>query len=283
MKKVASYVFLLLIPISTVIAMPQISLPVAMMRNTFQIISDDSFSGTVFILMHPFSRGKDTNDYAVLFTAAHVVDSMKEDSATIKARFQNNDGYQKKDYRLSIRDKGKPRWVKHPEVDIAAMVVDLPEIILKELVLIPTDLIADDQNLKDCNIEPGEKVFILGYPLGFEANDYGFPILRTGYIASYPLFPAKKERRILIDFKIFKGNSGGPVFCIKENPWKEDKLIKGTITAQLLLGIVIEDRGISEKIEYLDGAMEKRRYPLDIAAIVPATFMKELLDSLFSQ
>jgi hypothetical protein len=61
-------------------------------------------------------------------------------------------------------------------------------------------------------LHPGDDVFAVGYPYGIEANDFGFPILRTGHIASFPLAPAKDVKALLVDFAVFGGNSGGPVY-----------------------------------------------------------------------
>ncbi len=39
-----------------------------------------------------------------------------------------------------------------------------------------------------------------------------FPILRSGFLASYPILPARQNPVIYIDGPIFEGNSGGPIF-----------------------------------------------------------------------
>ncbi len=52
----------------------------------------------------------------------------------------------------------------------------------------------------------------LGYPRGFAANAAGFPILRAGKVASFPLSPADKYPTYMLDFSVFAGNSGGPVY-----------------------------------------------------------------------
>ena len=52
----------------------------------------------------------------------------------------------------------------------------------------------------------------LGFPRGLAANQAGFPILRSGRVASFPVAPAKSFPTVLLDFTVFPGNSGGPVF-----------------------------------------------------------------------
>ena len=44
------------------------------------------------------------------------------------------------------------------------------------------------------------------------ADAAGFPILRSGRVASYPLAPASVFPTFLMDFSVFPGNSGGAVF-----------------------------------------------------------------------
>lgn len=56
---------------------------------------------------------------------------------------------------------------------------------------------------------------VLGYPKGVSANAAGFPILRAGRVASYPLAPASRYPTYLVDFNVFAGNSGGPVYVVR--------------------------------------------------------------------
>jgi hypothetical protein len=53
--------------------------------------------------------------------------------------------------------------------------------------------------------------------MGNESNAAGFPILRSGKIASYPIYPTKNQPTFLYDFEIFGGNSGGPVYMVECN------------------------------------------------------------------
>ena len=95
-----------------------------LMRSTFKIQQGSSM-GTVFILGEPL------NDYPkrgtfVLMTASHVLDAMKGEKATIYLRKKVNESFVKYSFTISIRHKGKPLWVKHPDVDVAAMRLAIP-------------------------------------------------------------------------------------------------------------------------------------------------------------
>jgi S1-C subfamily serine protease len=74
----------------------------------------------------------------------------------------------------------------------------------------------DDQKLSEFEIHPGDELNVLGYPLGF-GNVGDFPVLRSGKIASYPLVPTSENPFFLPDFRVFQGNSGGPVYFVQSN------------------------------------------------------------------
>jgi len=79
---------------------------------------------------------------------------------------------------------------------------------------VSVDLLATDEVFIRYEIHTGDELLSLGYPFGLPANSAGFPILRSGKIASYPLIPAKKHRTFLYDVQAQSGNSGGPVYFI---------------------------------------------------------------------
>ena len=54
----------------------------------------------------------------------------------------------------------------------------------------------------------GQAVSIPSYPAQLQANDAGWPILRHGTVASYPLCPVEHCQSVLIDFHTFGGDNG---------------------------------------------------------------------------
>lgn len=162
--------------------------------------------------------------------------------ATLHLRKQDGDKFIRLPYPVQIRNKGIPLWTRHPEVDVAAMRVKLPKD--ADVKLISTNLLGTDSILEQFQVHPGDQLLLLGFPYGAEANDAGFPILRSGRIASYPLTPTRKIRTFLLDFEVFRGNSGGPVLFYAENRFYAGGVHLGT--TQFIIGVVSEEKGVTD-------------------------------------
>lgn len=156
----------------------------------------------------------------------------------------------------------KQLWTKHPTADVAAMYIRLIDGVLSTV--LPTTLLAEDAVLEEYGLHPGDELNFLGYPLGAEGNAFGFPILRSGKIASYPLLPTKETGSFLMDFQIFGGNSGGPVYLVQAGG---TRLIKGTtrlgINFQAIVGIVSQEVSMTEQQRTL---YEKKRTAISAEA-----------------
>ena len=176
---------------------------------------------------------------------------------------------------MSIRANKKPLWIRHPDVDVAAMRVALPED--ADIRLVSTMLLATDETLKEFQVHPGDQVMVLGFPYGMEANEAGFPILRSARIASYPLIPTAKTKTFLLDFEVFPGNSGGPVLFYAENRVYGGSTHIGSV--QFIVGVVSQEKGITEKMESLTETII-RKHKLAIAIVVHAAFVGNLLKML---
>jgi len=219
--------------------------------------------GTGFLLSDPTPDGRPRT---VLVTAAHVFDTMPQTEARIGYRFQGADGgWRYSPQPFAIRSaKGQPKWTKHPDRDVAVMEVTAPPEFAKAA--IPLNWLASDETFNRYGVEPGDEMEALGYPLGLAANQAGFPILRSGRVASYPLAPSAEFPTFLLDFTVFPGNSGGPVYIDPrdhrpgaEQP-QDGQFIAGILTQQvelsgdrLEIGIVTHARYIREAVEMLDG------------------------------
>ena len=193
-----------------------------LMHATFKIEGPSTHPGkttygTVFFIGKV--QTEDTSKgYSVMITAAHVLEGIAGETATLYLRKKiDKNQYERIAINLKIRNRNTPLWVKHPDTDIAAMRVNIFKFIEQTEDLLADTLLADDALFEELEIHPGDELFCLGYPYGIEANSMGFPILRSGKIASFPLTPAKTIKSFMFDFEIFGGNSGGPVYFCQSN------------------------------------------------------------------
>lgn len=221
--------------------------------------------GTGFLISE---RAPDGRPRTILVTANHVFKQMPGQVARIGYRVANADGsWSYSPQPLQIRDSGgKELWTHHPSRDVAAIVIQAPPEFAKAA--IPEDYLASDDTFTKYQVEAGDELMALGFPRGLAANQAGFPILRAGRIASYPVAPAKIFPTFLLDFSVFPGNSGGPVFMHNDarrspsdasQPPQDVEFIAGLLTQQvelnnerLEIGIVTHAKYIRETISLLD-------------------------------
>ena len=229
-----------------------------LMRATVKIQHEKS-TATGFILF----RARDES--FLLVTAAHVFDNTPGDETSVVFRTRVAEGeYAKQPTKLAIRKDGKPLWAKHPTEDIAAIQVAPPKSV--DLPRLSTDLLATDERWRLLEIHPGENVAYLGFPHREESSGAGFPLLRAGPIASYPLRPTAKIKTFYLSANTFEGDSGGPVYLSRD---KEN--------VQLILGMVVAQRFLDEEMKMVYGST-KLRHRLGLAIVVHAGFIRETID-----
>jgi len=210
----------------------------------------------------------------VLVTAKHVFEDIKGEWAVVMLRRRNPSGDAVPfPFRLKIRDKEKDLFTTHLTADVAVIDVALPNdaiIVQRGSLITNVNWLATDEFLTGLDIHPGDELLCLGYPLGLAANDGGYPILRGGKIASYPVIPLKKAKRILFDFQVQPGNSGGPVYFSFTGRFRKDHLQPfGTVlTYQKLIGLVTQK---ADPVGNID--------PF-IGLIIPSVYIKETIDRL---
>ncbi len=230
----------------------QIEQPIADGRRTV---------GTGFLIADPTADGRPR---IVLVTANHVFEKMPGDQATIGYRVQESDGtWRYAPQKITIRDHGKPTWTHHQSRDVAAISITAPPAFAKAA--IPLAWLAGDDAFSQRGLGPGDVMMALGFPQGLSANSAGFPILRTGHVASYPLAPSSAFPTFLLDFRVFPGNSGGPVYVDEDSSKPEadgqpaTPFIAGMLTQEvevgdenLGIGIVTQAKFIRETVANLD-------------------------------
>jgi len=250
-------------------AASEVELNTILMNSTFEIGGPSAIqpgkttTGTAFIMIRPGKDDPLRGDY-ILITAAHVLDEISGDDAMLLLRKKEANGFKTLPYPVAIRRNGVKLFVTHPNADVAAMHAFLPtELNLKFL---PIQYLADDAALERVEVHPGDELFCLGFPLRIDFN--GFPVLRTGTLASYPITPSKTVKQYMFTFHIFPGNSGGPVYFSFTNRIHGGTMNLGAVD-QGVIGLVSQQLS-SSLPEYKDS-------PLDVAVVVPSSYIRETI------
>ncbi len=220
--------------------------------------------GTAFLVDAPDPDGLPRT---VMVTAAHVLNGMAAPQARIGWRAAEADGgWRFAPEPLSIREAdGEPRWTRHPDQDVAVMAVSAPPEFARAA--LPLGWLVEPEALDAWQVGPGDELMTLGYPHGYAANKAGFPILRTGRVASWPLTPVEAFPTFLLDFSVYPGNSGGPVFWtpaarkLPGTAQPEHPFIAGVLVQSMQvggenvgIGIVAHARYVREAIALMDAA-----------------------------
>ena len=266
----------------------QIELNTTLMESTFMIESQNGQGthsvGTVFIMGRPYpNQTVAPNQPArlryVLITAAHVLRDIQGDSAILHLRRKiDANNWVPLVAPIPIRANGQPLWQKNSEADVAAMYISIPCAATMTANMLSTDLLADDAQLSKFEIHPGDELYCLGYPFGMMSNDAGFPILRSGKIASYPLLPTGQTKSFYFDFRVFKGNSGGPVYVAQSDSVYGGAAHLGE-SLHFIMGLVSEEATYNEQLVGQYSA-ELHQFQLGLAVVVHASLIKKTVEML---
>jgi hypothetical protein len=193
---------------------------------------------------------------------------MKGSVCTVVVRAQGKSGtLVRKEITVPLRDGAKPLWTRHPEMDVAAISVDVPEGI--DLKPFAYRQVADEKWAADRKLCVGQEVRIPCFPAQLEANEAGWPVLRTGWIATHPLTPLASAKTMLVDYAQFGGDSGAPVVaCEGQEP--------------VVVGLVFAMQRQTDKISM---PFEERTVhtPLGLAIAVQSPLLRETIDRLLER
>ena len=243
-----------------------IDLSVQLMQATVQLeqpLGDGTRTvGTGFLISETRPDGR---THIILVTANHVFDKMPREAARIGYRIANPDGsWSYSPQALRIRDpQGRPLWTHHPSRDVAALAITAPAAFARAA--IPEDYLAADDTFSKYNVAAGDQMMTLGFPRGLAANAAGFPILRAGRVASYPVAPARIFPTFLLDFSVFPGNSGGPVFMSGPSRHAVDAHGQGGQNVEFIAGLLTQQ-------------VELNSERLDIGIVTNAKYIRETIN-----
>jgi hypothetical protein len=160
-------------------------------------------------------------------------------------------------------------------VDVAAMPVELPEDVAASS--FEFEQIADERAFESRQVRVGQEMWLAGFPAQLESNPAGWPVLRRGMIASYPLTPTKSTKTFLADISSFGGDSGAPVLVLPS-------LSDGRTSAArpLIAGLVI---GMERQTDKTSLPFEELTFhmPLGLAIVAEAPFIRETIELLIRE
>lgn len=251
-------------------ALPSWDLTVRLISATVQIDQSQGDGtrtvGTGFLVNAPTIEG---TPRVVLVTAGHVLDRMPAENARVGWRFEADDGaWRYAPQPLKIREVDRPLWTRHPTQDIAVMSITAPDTFARAA--IPLSWLADETTFARDQVGPGDEMMALGFPRGLSANRAGFPILRVGRVASYPLTPVSAFPTFLLDFTVFPGNSGGPVFV--NRPLETGPVLQAST------GGAAAEQGFIAGL--LTQQVELNNERLEIGIVTHAKYIRETIDML---
>ena len=205
-----------------------------------------------------FDTGEDESQL-VIVTANHVLRDMKGDFFVLVARIARDDGmYVRKELRIPIRDGGRDLWLKHAQHDLAAL--PIPKDI--DIVALPADCLIKPNRVS--KVHSGDAVHLGVFPERAEANDAGFPILRAGSIASFPMVPVQPHPLFLVDTTTWTGDSGGPVM---------HRTLLSPDGGPLIIGIVRGMRSVTDTTRESRFVERKMHYPLGLSEVLQAALI----------
>ena len=236
-----------------------------LLAATFRI-TDGEHSGTCFIVAIPTADATRPCK-CLLATAAHILDEMDDTECDLNLRTLTAEGdYVRKILSVKIREGEQDLWTAHPDLDVAVMAIELPAD--AAVTPIRLDQIADESLLINRTVRVGQETWISCFPAKLESNEAGWPVLRKGSIASHPLVPLKSNKTLMVDYKVFGGDSGAPVAIIVNN----QPLIIGVASS-------MQQQTDRSAMPYEERVMHT---PLGLSVVVQAAFLRDTI-TLLSQ
>lgn len=233
--------------------------------------------GTAFILVQRLRNNPSTWQY-ILVTADHVLRQIQGNTASLLLRRTDKVSSAPCLFPFPIRDSSSELWTRHPgKQDVAAMFLELPTGYVTNIV--PTEFLADDEQIKRFHINPGDRAFAVGFPQGRVSNTFGFPIIRSGHIASFPLLPTRETKSLLVDMSVFSGNSGGPVFLNEQGVRYYDGSSRIGVV-RIILGLVSASYNFPQVVRTQKGDVGEFDFPMGAAVVVHASAIRDTIADL---
>ena len=202
--------------------------------------------GTGFLYGNKVTTNQDDSHYQLfVITNKHVLATHRH----VYIKFNSATESGSTDYRLSLfDDENRPQFSSHEGADVAAKWVNGRALQSenRDFSFVQSDThVLAKEDMKTAGVSEGDRVFVLGFPMGMVAAERQYAICRTGVFARVRDYLEDRTTDYLVDASVFPGNSGGPVINCPSG-----MAIQGTkeIRSANLVGMV------KESVSYTDRA-----------------------------
>lgn len=223
------------------------------MFSTYPLFSKKIVGTCFFVAVRdPYNRNC---FFPVVVTSKHLLKIAGKDPLFIPLRVIGGDGsFEIVPVRMGNGKRQRPWFVCHPDFDVAAFPLLLPENLDARCAL----MLIEERNFVRGTPRVGTEVSFLGFPEGMSGTPDLFPVLRAGRVASYD--PGECAPRLfLVNGDVFPGDSGSPLLL---SPGKSNPRLAGMVV---------------QRVEVADG----ERSPIAVA--VEAGVILETLELLADQ
>ena len=252
--------------------------------------------GTGFFVFYPDPRGGPTYGFVYLVTAKHVLrdyDGTFLPKLRVRLNLKKPNGDEACAYLddVPVADtKGNLLWF-HNENNAADETVVLPLLPDEQkfdYMSIPLPLFVTDAQMKSDAVAEGDNLFFIGLMTQYFGYKRNYPVVRRGTLAlmtdeEIPTFVGP-QKVFISELQSWPGNSGSPVF-LNLGGVRGGSLLLGQKLS--LLGFVLgayKNKMVTAVIgEQNEALTSGNEFPIGVSLIVPATRIRDLLDSRAAQ
>lgn len=239
--------------------------------------------------------------FVFLVTAKHLIDeAQRGNKKEIFLRLNKKDGSGVEYVEINLDSPWHES--KDPALDMVALLIP-PEMGEFEMRVLPLEMIATNDIIRDYWVGPGDDLFVTGLFTHRRGRQRNFPIVRSGIISAMPMEPIYDKRTggefyaFLAELRSIGGLSGSPVFVtfdktrLKQSPFSQRVLEreKDVVAAVYLLGLIrghwelpsvdLSDTTEEPKEDVYLGFSKGENLNVGIALVTPAHFIWDMLMS----